>query len=414
MSHHLYMGSVSDPGTSGSSASREVLDQVLFCLMRGPCSFTGEDVIEIHAHGGAVNLQRILEATQHAGAVQAEPGEFTRRAFLRGKLDLTRAEATAALIGANSARTARQAQRQLAGELGKNTDLLRRTLLALLGRVEATLDFPELEAEGDDGSTMAEAIRGVLCEVSNLADGYQQLGKGLESGLQVAVFGRPNVGKSSLINALCQSERVVVDRAPGTTRDYVEVQTEWEGIRVTLVDTVGERVDAGRVEQQGLRLGRRRWRKADLLFFVVDGCCGLLPEEAQLLETLPADTSRLLIWNKLDALSCKRPDPALGEVIQCSALCGWGLAALREMALKIMVPQARGEEGLVVLNSRQAQHLVNAAASLRQAHEEALQQRQDLVAAGLRFSVSELGKITGDETSPDMLDSIFSQFCIGK
>ena len=269
-SHHLYLGQALGP-PAADTGEPEVIDQVLFCLMRAPRSYTGEDVVEIHGHGGAVNLQRLLEACYQAGAIAAQPGEFTRRAFLAGKLDLTRAEAVAALVSAQSVQAARQAQRQLHGELGQIAAELRREAVALLGEFEGILDFPDAEVDAEIFKQARSKLSALLQRVSSLTVSFAQGGRALQSGLEIAVLGRPNVGKSSLINALCGSERVLVDAEPGTTRDFVEVQVQWDGVPVTLIDTAGERTNASRLELQGMRLGRERWRNADLCVLVVDG-----------------------------------------------------------------------------------------------------------------------------------------------
>ncbi len=412
ISHHLYVGTVATPAPQGGPDHREPLDQVLFCLMRGPRSFTGEDVLEIHGHGGAVNLRRILEATVAVGATLAEAGEFTRRAFFAGKLDLTRAEAMAALIGATSIRMARQAQRQMGGELGNQIAGLRRRLLNLLARVEGSLDFPELAEDSESGPPMEEALLPIIGDLSRLSKSYHQLGRGMDTGLHVAVLGRPNVGKSSLINALCGAERAVVDAEPGTTRDFIETQTEWASIQVTMIDTAGERAGGGLVERQGIRLGREQWRKADLVLYVADGETGLLREDEELLGSLETDMARLIVWNKIDALASKIPPPG---VVCCSALCGWGLVELRDRALKMMLPQEVGAEEVVVVNSRQAGHLANGLRCLERALEQIrVEGGNDLVAAELRHGVGELALVVGEGAPTALLDAVFSQFCIGK
>ena len=240
------------------SASREAIDLVLFALMRAPRSYTGEDVFEIHGHGGAVTLQRIVEAAIRAGARAAEPGEFTRRAFLAGKIDLTRAEAVASLLSAQSVQAARQAQRQLSGELGLHVGELRRQVTQLLGELEGLLDFPDLDEDVAILARLRERLVLLSRRLGALSQSFRSGGKALSSGLELALLGRTNAGKSSLVNALSESERVLVDAKPGTTRDFVEVRAEWDGIPVTLIDTAGERDDKSELEAQGLRLGQKR------------------------------------------------------------------------------------------------------------------------------------------------------------
>ncbi len=414
-SHHLYYGHALTAVADGAPESSEVIDQVLFCLMRAPRSYTGEDVLEIHGHGGAVNLQRLLEACYQAGASAAQPGEFTRRAFLAGKLDLTGAEAVAAVVGAQSLHAARQAQRQLAGELGKKVVELRREAVALLGEFEGILDFPDAEADSEIFSQASRKLAALIGQVGTLQSSFAHGGRALNSGLEIAILGRPNVGKSSLINALCGSERVLVDDQPGTTRDFVEIRLQWGGVAVTLIDTAGERTtDANRVELQGMRLGRERWRNADLCLLIVDGTAGIGLAEEQLLASIPQEIPRLLIWNKTDQVSCL-PPPA-GSVA-CSALCGWGLAEVRQSALQSVAPRLAQADGgeLLVTSARQAAVLQSAATALDNASQ-ALQQNAapEFIAAELRVAAARLGELTGHEVTTQVLDEIFARFCVGK
>ncbi|HRI49577.1 MAG TPA: tRNA uridine-5-carboxymethylaminomethyl(34) synthesis GTPase MnmE [Pseudomonadota bacterium] len=412
-SHHLYLGQALGP-PAADTGEPEVIDQVLFCLMRAPRSYTGEDVVEIHGHGGAVNLQRLLEACYQAGASAAQPGEFTRRAFLAGKLDLTRAEAVAALVSAQSVQAARQAQRQLHGELGQIAAELRREAVALLGEFEGILDFPDAEVDAEIFRQAQGKLSALLKRVSSLTVSFAQGGRALQSGLEIAVLGRPNVGKSSLINALCGSERVLVDESPGTTRDYVEVQVQWGGLPVTLIDTAGERAEASRLELQGMRLGRERWRNADLCLLVVDGTVGLGAEEEQLLASIPESIARLVVWNKMDHAACSAP--AAGA-IACSALCGWRLEEVRQAAVHraaARLPLSEGAE-LLVTSARQAAVLQQANGALYSA-EAALERGEavELIAAELRVAAARLGELTGQEVSSHVIDEIFARFCVGK
>ncbi len=404
-SHHLYFGQVQQP-------DGEVIDAALFCLMRAPRSYTGEDVLEIHGHGGAVNLHRILDACLAAGAMPAAPGEFTRRAFLSGKLDLTRAESIAALIGAKSIQAARQAQRQLAGELGKLIAELRRRVIGLLGDFEGMLDFPDLDADAEVLDRAIPQLAELRERLVGLARSFKRGGKVLSHGIELGLLGRTNVGKSSLINALCQAERVLVDAQPGTTRDYVETHSQWQGIAVTLIDTAGERIDATALETEGLRLGRERWRRADLLLLVVDGTVGLGSEEAQLLAGVPNDLPYLVVWNKMDRVGCQPPPEG---AVACSALCGWGLAELRQTVLKRLAPQLSDDDELLITSTRQAALLDAAAAALTQAATQMADGAAcEVVAGELRVAASRLGELTGDEVSTGVLDAIFAQFCVGK
>jgi tRNA modification GTPase len=403
-SHQLYLGSVAVAG--------QPIDQVLFCLMQAPHSYTGEDVLELHGHGGAVNLRRLLDACLQAGATPAAPGEFTRRAFLAGKLDLTRAEAVAALIGAHSDQAARQAQRQLSGELGRVVSDLRRRTIALLGDFEGMLDFPDLDEDRAILDRAQPQLAALTAQLTSLAASFASGGKALSGGIELAVLGQTNAGKSSLINALCRAERVIVDAQPGTTRDYIEVRSDWQGVQVTLIDTAGERAAATPLEAEGLRLGRQRWAHADLLLLVVDGTRGIGDQEERLLASRPPGVPYLVVWNKQDRLGCLPPP---SDAIACSALCGWGLEALERRVLAQLAPQLGRQDDLLVTSERQAALLGRAADALGQA--EAANRSgsgAEIVAGELRVAASQLGELTGEAVSDGVLDAIFAQFCVGK
>jgi len=407
-SHHLYLGHI----RAAEEPSREAIDRAFYCLMRGPRSYTGEDVLEIHGHGGAVNLRRILDACLVAGARPAAPGEFTRRAYLAGKLDLVSAEAVAALISSHSVAAARQAQRHLAGELGHLIAELRRRVVLLLGDFEGILDFPDLDADSEVLARSAPQLHDLMTRTAALSRSFQSGGKALTSGIELGLLGRTNAGKSSLINALCQAERVLVDAQPGTTRDYVEIRSEWQGVPVTLVDTAGEREGATALEAQGVRLGRERWRRADLLLLVIDGTVGIGHIEEQILASRPLELPYLLVWNKMDRVGCQPPPDG---AIACSALCGWGLDTLREAVLKRLAPELERSTELLVTSARQAALLEDAASALAQASASlASDALPEVIASLLRVAASRLGELTGDEVSEGVLDAIFAQFCIGK
>ena len=445
ISHRLYLGRVfapvDAPGIEAPSATdlptsttaqrdgRDAVDQVLFCLMRGPQSYTGEDVLELHGHGGARNLRRLLDTCLAAGAQAAGPGEFTRRAFLAGKIDLTRAEAIATLIDAQSDQALRHAQRQLAGELGQTVAELRRRVIDRLAEFEGMLDFPDAEPDGDDAiaERCQRLLHALLAQIQRLADGFSQGGKAAANGIQIAVVGRPNVGKSSLINALCGSERVIVDAQPGTTRDFVEVRSDWPLVTggshaqpvhlpVTLIDTAGQHDAATPLEQQGLRLARQRCENADLLLFVVDGSLGITAEDQQILAALPSDRPRLVLWNKIDRSGCQTP-PAELPVVCCSALCGWGLDELRRAVCDMLAPRLASDDEVLVTSARQAALLSQAATALRQALTALAASSETaavLVAGELRVAAARLGELSGEEVSEGVLDALFSRFCVGK
>lgn len=426
----LVHGFAYDPRTG------ERLDEVLAVVMRGPRSYTGEDVGEIHAHGGGLNVARILGAALAcAGVRPAEPGEFTRRAFENGRLDLTRAEAVLAVIGAASERALRAAQAQLAGALGARVEALREEAVALRAEVEASIDFPEEDLDFLPMGTVALRAARLAEEAARLAGSYR-VGRALTEGVEVALVGAPNVGKSSLLNALVGEERAVVTPEPGTTRDYVEARVVWDGVPVTLVDTAGERETTNEAERRGLELGRKRAARADLIVEVRDAAAdgadpgegwpstgddaasgaragGVVGQSAARVavgaEKRPGGGFRIVVWNKCDLA----PAPSGGLAV--SARTGEGLDALRARILAVLLGDGGEVEGVIVTSERQRRLLDEAAVAAARAAEAARAARPaELVAADLRACAARLGEVTGADVEEAMLDALFARFCLGK
>lgn len=407
-------------GVARDPVSGERLDDVLAVVMRGPRSYTGEDVGELHGHGGALNVARLLRATLAAGAQLAEPGEFTRRAFERGRLDLTRAEAVADVIGAASERALRVAQAQLEGALGAHVAALRGRAVALLGEVEASIDFPEEDLSFLPNAEVAAQARALADEVAALAKSYG-VGRALREGLTVALVGAPNVGKSSLLNALAGEERALVAAEPGTTRDWVEARVVWSGIAVTVIDTAGERDEAATasaVERRGMALGRARAAQADVVLRVRDatvaGAPGATAEEEVAAGAAGQGGGRereIEVWNKIDLQA--PPGGSLGV----SATTGAGLDALRAAVLaRVAGTSALAEQdGELVTTERQKQLVDEAAAALARGAAAATAGRPpELTAADLRAAAGALARIHGVEVGEHVLDYLFGRFCIGK
>jgi tRNA modification GTPase len=374
------------------------LDEVLVVVMRGPRSFTGEDVAELHGHGGTVNAGRLLREVVERGARLAEPGEFTRRAFENGRLDLSAAEGLLGVIEAASERAWRVAQSQLAGALGARVAEERTSLTELLAEIEACIDFPEEGLALIDQAAVSERARAMSERCERLA-GTFRLGRVLRDGIEVALVGPVNAGKSSLFNILVGRERALVAPDPGTTRDYVEARVEWDGIAVTLIDTAGERVDATAIEERGIALGRERVAQVDVKVWVDD-------------TSTPSaiDDRTILVRSKID-----QGGEVPAEVIGTSAVTGAGIEALRARILSVAGASSEQDDAVVVTSERQRGLLERGAGALRAAAGAAAAgQSPELVAVEVRDALSALAAITGEAVGEDVLDALFARFCIGK
>ena len=387
------------------------LDDVLVTAFRGPASYTGEDVVEIACHGGVLVTRRILERLLRAGARSAEPGEFTRRAFLNGKLDLTQAEAVMDIIGAQTDLALRAAQRQLEGRIGEAVTALRESLLGVLAHVEAWIDFPEEDIDPDTGAALVARVAAVKRQAEALAATADR-GRLLREGVRTVIVGAPNAGKSSLLNRLLGFERAIVSDTAGTTRDTIEETVNLGGIPVRLVDTAGLRSGAGdAIEAEGMARTRRQLETADLLVEVVDAT---RPATERVALGDAGPQRRLLLLNKCD-LGVHPDWRGLGGH-EVSCLTGKGMdAAVQAIAEAITGTPSEGGDMDAAVNAR---HL----ACLRRAGE-ALAAARDRLADGvapefaaldLREALEALGDIVGRTDVEDLLGVIFSQFCIGK
>jgi tRNA modification GTPase len=425
-SHLLTHGYVVDP------ADGERIDEVLAVFMRAPLTYTREDVVEFQAHGGPLILRRMLELTLAAGARGARPGEMTLRAFLHGRLDLAQAEAVMALIGAESEAGRRQALLQLQGELSQRIQRARAAAMGALAHIEASIDFPEEEVPPPEAALLAQLIGEAALEVARLLEGAER-GRIAREGLRVAIVGRPNVGKSSLLNALLGTPRAIVTSISGTTRDTIEERANIGGMLVQLVDTAGLTPSVDPIESIGVERSRAAARAADLLLLVLDSSLPLqdLDEAAAIeLRELSAlgSTSEggagpavLLVLNKSDLPQVvdERQAQALwpgARIVSSSTLSSDGIVAVQQA----IVALALGEEGALggeslVASTRHADALRRAALHLEAATQTlAGDLPLDFVSIDLRAALEALGEITGETATGDLLDRIFSEFCIGK
>ncbi len=405
-SHKLQLGRVRDP------KSGEILDEVLACVMRAPRSYTGEDVAELQGHGGALSMQRLLEAVLACGARVAEPGEFTRRAFEAGRIDLTRAEAVAELIGARSDQALRAARALHSGALKREVGSLRSELVQALAELDGEIDFPDEQVDARPAEESARVLASLAMRMRALGGTYRKF---LREGAEIALVGRVNAGKSSLLNALVGEERALVDAQAGTTRDVIEAPLRLGSLWARLVDTAGERLDGDSpegVEQRGVDLGRRRRGRADLVALVVDATVGFLDGERALWAEL-AGAPRLIVWNKRDLGPAARGLPEGATVVETAAPAGDGIEALRA-ALTTALGGEEPEGELHVSARHQEALLAGAIALERAAAALTGGEPPELAAVDARAALHELGRVTGETVDNEVLDAIFARFCIGK
>ena len=378
----------------------KVLDDGMACFLPGPGTYTGEDMLELSCHGGSRTVARLLERLSAAGARPAEPGEFTKRAFLNGKMDLSEAEAVMDVVSARAEESLKAALEQLHGELSKRIHGIEELLIDSLSAIDAAVDYPD-EVEEDVSSALPESLDRAQREIDALiAEGRQ--GRALREGVYVALVGRPNVGKSSLLNALLGADRAIVTDLPGTTRDTLDEETSFFGVPVRLVDTAGIRESGDLVEQIGIDRARAALDRADVAVLLLDGTQTLTEEDQRLL-ALTAGKNRLVLRSKGDLLQA-RDD--FGE-LSVSAKTGEGLDELKRR----IVALSGAREGAAITNERHIKALENAREALlhaRTAHE------LTLIATDVRDALHHLGAITGRDVDADLVDRIFSRFCVGK
>jgi tRNA modification GTPase len=395
-----------------------VIDDVLLSVMRAPRTFTREDVVEITCHGGLLTAKLVLDAILEQGARLAEPGEFTRRAFLNGRIDLAQAEAVADLIHARTDLAVAAAREQLAGHLSQRINLLRDDLMKILAHVEAHIDFPDEDIAPE---TRAQLIRR-LEDGAAFMDGLLRTaneGQILRRGIRAAIVGRPNAGKSSLLNQLLGHDRAIVSPIAGTTRDTIEETANIRGLPVVFIDTAGLREGRDEIEVEGIRRSRESLAKAELILHVLDASEPLTSADENYLAEF-AGKNRILVLNKSDLPTKLLLPPGTSslQLATCNvcSLSGQGMEALKD-AIKNLVWAGRIEAGMlqVMINSRHQEALGRARAATLQTIEALRADASlELVALDLRIAVNAVGEIVGKTTTEDLLDSIFSQFCIGK
>ncbi len=391
----------------------ESVDRVLLLVMKAPRSYTGEDTIEIHCHGGSLISRRVLEVVLSAGARPARPGEFTYRSFRNGKIDLAQAEAVQALIGARSDEALIAAEQQLHGRLSERVTGFQQALTKTAALFEAWVDFPEEGLAFASFEEVVTSLQNIQQEIQALVATFDQ-GKVLHEGLSLCLVGAPNVGKSSLMNALLDKERAIVSSVAGTTRDLVEDHMRFQGFHFRVIDTAGIRHSEEEIEKEGIRRTKEVIQEADLLFLVLDASRPLCQEEETLLQEVSPEKT-IAIWNKIDIqnTTCSL---ALPHVVALSAKEKQGLDALRaEMEKLLWKKGPPSKEEVVLTQVRHYQALVAAVEALQKVVEGMEEERSpELLLMDLRESLEHLGSVTGADVTEDILKSIFSQLCIGK
>lgn len=386
------------------------IDQGLVLFFVAPYSYTGEDVLELHGHGGAAVLQMVLQRCVCLGARLAEPGEFTRRAYLNNKLDLAQAEAVADLIDATTTQAARSAMRSLHGDFSAAIQNMVLDLINLRMLVEAMLDFPEENIESVDAARRNSQLQKIQSRLKHILDAAKQ-GNLLREGAYVVLVGRPNVGKSSLLNCLSGEQVALVSDVPGTTRDVIRKEIQIEGIPFHIMDTAGLRDPEDVVEKMGIDLTHQTLKKADLILLLREAHLPISPEESRILASLPPEIPQLHVLNKIDLFPKNLMNHELSTGIAVSAKTGEGIHQLRQKLLE-MIGWNNIESGLFMARERHLLALQEAGSRLFQA--ENVIDCPELFAEELRLAQRALNSITGEFTADDLLGEIFSRFCIGK
>jgi len=415
LSHHLYHGEIISPGTG------VILDEVLIAFLRGHRSYTGEDTLEINCHGGPLVLRTVLEELLRAGARPAERGEFTKRAYLNDRLDLAQAEAVLDIITAQTRPGLAAAVGRLKGNLSGRIEAIRSEIIDLIAGIEAAIDFSEDDGIEETSGNSLYHIQEIIAGITDLAATYHQ-GRIYREGVGVVIAGRPNVGKSSLLNRLLGEKRAIVTSTPGTTRDFIEETVDLRGIPVRLTDTAGLHPAENAVEKEGIDLAWERLEKADAVLLLLDGSANLTTDDRDILLKMMAKP-RLLVLNKSD-LPARLDEESLKELlpegetqtIRISAKYGDGIerltAALHDLVFATPVEEA---PGVMIAHLHHKIALEKAAEGLVRARDGLLDGlHAELVAVELREALDALGEITGRTMPEEILERIFTNFCIGK
>lgn len=412
-SHTVSYGKITDPET------KEMIDEVLLLKMKKPNTFTREDVVEIHCHGGIVVINRVMELLFKYGARPAEAGEFTKRAFLNGRIDLSQAEAIIDLINSKTVESSRAAVSHLEGRLSNKLKLLREDLVELLAHIEVTVDYPEHDIEEITGEKVYEGLKQIRAELADLAKTFDR-GKLLREGINIVIAGKPNVGKSSLLNQLAGSSRAIVTDIPGTTRDIIEEYVNIKGIPAKITDTAGIRNTRDVVEKIGVDKAYRAIEAADLIVMVIAADTGILEEDEEILQSIGGRKSLILI-NKTDLADRAGIDEIKSRlsadiVLEASVINEEGIEGLEDKISELFFKGDISKNEEVLLTNARHKSLVD-----RSIHavDQALGSFDmgmplDMVTIDIKSSAEYIGQITGESIDEAVMHNIFSRFCIGK
>lgn len=419
-SHYLYYGHIKEAG--------RILDEVLVSFMKAPRTYTRENIVEINCHGGVVLLGLVLELVLKKGARLAEPGEFTKRAFLNGRIDLVQAESVLNIIQAKTKKALDLAAEHLDGKLSFKIGALRARIIDLLVRIEAVADFPEedlTETELVLKEMLSGHLKEILADLEAMINGAEQ-GRIINEGLKTAIIGRPNVGKSSLLNALLREKRAIVTEIPGTTRDLLDEYLNLQGVPLRIIDTAGIQKTRNIVEQEGIKRSKKILREADLVLLVVDAAAGITEEDKIIFALLNdrndrSDQHVIIVVNKIDCGDCISEKelasyfPAV-NLVKTAAIYQRGLEELEKKILDmVFCGKVKSQESILIFNLRQKKRLDAVFSALKYASEAVREGMPlDLVAIDLREALEALSEVTGETVSEEIISKIFENFCIGK
>ena len=396
----------------------KIIDEVLVSYFKKPKSYTTEDMCEINSHGGNVLIKKILELCLENGAELAEPGEFTKRAFLNGRIDLSQAESVVDIINAKTDREAKEGIKQLEGYLAREIKEIKDNVLDILTNIEVSIDYPEYDTPEILENEVKDKINSILEKLEILKKSFNN-GKIIKEGIKTAIIGKPNSGKSSLLNAILKEERAIVTEYEGTTRDTIEEYVNINGIPLKLVDTAGIRKTENEVEKIGIEKSKKMAQEADLVIVIIDSNKGITEEDDKILETVNPNKT-IVILNKIDLGNnvdkSKENISKFKNILEISALKKVGINDLYEKITELFnINQINVDNDIVITNERHKNQIQKAINNLKLAND-SLEKNMpiDIIAISLKDVLSNLGEITGEEASEEIINEIFSRFCLGK